>query len=103
MFSKSTIKQLLNQYELVQLYTDKVPSQFEPTTTAEENREFQNKRFGTAQLPLYVILKPAGSGKFQEVARYDEGKINNVAAFMEFLEKPLAMNGDNTIAAAPAK
>lgn len=103
MFSKPTIKQLLSQYELVQLYTDKVPTQFEPTTSAAENRELQNKRFGTAQLPLYVILQPIGKGEFREVARYEEGKINDVAAFIQFLEKPLAPNGDRTVAAVPAK
>ncbi len=94
MFSKPSIKQLLSQYELVQLYTDRVPPQFQPTTSAAENRELQNQRFGTAQLPLYVILKPTGRGGFQEVARYEEGKINDVPAFMQFLEKPLMPAGN---------
>jgi hypothetical protein len=98
-FSKPAIKQLFSQYELVQLYTDKVPTQFEPTTGAAENRALQNERFGTAQLPLYVILKPTGNGGFQEVARYDEGKINNVQAFIQFLQKPLTPDGSLAAAA----
>ncbi len=93
MFSKAAIKDLLNQYTLVQLYTDAVPPQYQPTTSAEENRKFQQEKFGTAQLPLYVILKPLHDGKFEEVDRYDEGKINNVSAFAQFLMKPLAAIG----------
>jgi len=77
----------------VQLYTDNVPPRFQPTTTAEENREFQFANFGERQLPLYVILDPLGDGKFKEVARYKEGKINNVPAFADFLRKPLNGNG----------
>jgi hypothetical protein len=91
-FSKPSIKQLLGQYELVQLYTDKVPPQFESTTSAAENRALQNDKFGTAQLPLYVILKPTGHGKFEEVGRYEEGKINDLAGFVQFLEQPLKAN-----------
>jgi hypothetical protein len=91
-FSKPPIKQLLSRYELVQLYTDRVPVQFEPTTSAAENRALQNDRFGSAQLPLYVILKPTGNGQFEEVDRYVEGKINDVPGFMQFLEKPLGQN-----------
>jgi hypothetical protein len=88
-FSLRTIKKLLGQYTLVQLYTDVVPERFQPTTSPEENKEFQREVFKTAQLPLYVIVKPTGAGKFQEVDRYDEGKINDVARFTEFLQGPL--------------
>jgi hypothetical protein len=81
---------LLNRYTLVQLYTDRVPPYFQPTTSAQENKTLQIDGFGTAQLPLYVILKPLGDGKYQEVDRYLEGKINDVDAFMNFLRKPLS-------------
>jgi thiol:disulfide interchange protein DsbD len=87
------------------MYTDKVPdekyptkvrSQFRGSTTrqqndAELNRVFQQKAFGSIQLPLYAILKPTATGKIEIVDTYNEGKINNVAAFAEFLKKPLAM------------
>jgi hypothetical protein len=84
----------------VQLYTDKVPAYYQPTTSAEENRKLLNDKFGTAQLPTYVILKPLGNGEYQEISRYEEGKINNVEAFLEFLRKPLEGSGARTIAQA---
>jgi len=89
-FSKPIIKDLLSRYALVQLYTDRVPPQYEPTTSADVNRAFLNEKFGTAQLPLYVIVKPLGDGKYEEVGRYDEGKINSVTAFTDFLRRHLS-------------
>jgi thiol:disulfide interchange protein DsbD len=98
-FSRKEVKALLKRYSLVQLYTDKVPNrfyspeeqaQFKDSTTqqredAYNNLEFQRKEFGTEQLPLYVILKPTKDGRWEKVASYEEGKINNIAEFMEFL------------------
>lgn len=93
MFSKPEIKQLLDRYVIVQLYTDKVPLKIQqPATSAEENRDLLMNRFESAQLPLYVIL----NADDKEIARYDEGKINNVDAFAEFLRKPLTTNGNGT-------
>lgn len=89
MFSKARFKNLLSQYSLVQLHTDKVPPIYQRATTAEENKKFQQENFGSLQLPLYVILKPLADGKFQEVGRYVEGKINDEDAFAKFLEEPL--------------
>ena len=89
MFSQPTIEQLLSQYTLVELYTDVVPPQHQPTTSADENRAFLSDNFGTAQLPLYVVLKPLGDGQYEEVDRYDKGKINNPSEFAEFLRKHL--------------
>ena len=96
MFSRPFIKDLLSRYTLVQLYTDRVPPQFEPTTSAEENRTFLSEKFGTAQLPLYVIVKPLENGKYEEIGRYDEGKINNVSAFAQFLRGHLPSQGEIT-------
>jgi hypothetical protein len=91
-FSRPEIKELLDRYVIVQLYTDKIPAKVQPpATTAEENKELQFNRFESAQLPLYVILAPDGKDG-TEVARYEEGKINNVEAFAEFLRKPLTSN-----------
>lgn len=101
MFSKPFIKDLLSRYTLVQLYTDRVPPQFEPTTSAEENRTFLSQKFGTAQLPLYVIVKPLGDGKYAEIARYDEGKINNISAFAQFLRGNLPATTEITQVKAP--
>ena len=102
-FPKPTVRDLMKQYSLVQLYTDKVPNRY---YTAEElaafgnstdrqrkdadaNLAFQRKEFDTEQLPLYVILEPLPDGSYRKVARYDEGKINDVAAFVQFLKQPL--------------
>ena len=97
-FTKSDVKDLLDKYELVQLYTDDVPAaayQVPPDQEARKaeasaNLGFQKKLFGTEQLPLYAILAPQASGKVKVVAVYDEGKINDVAAFTAFLKQPLA-------------
>ncbi|HMF11214.1 MAG TPA: hypothetical protein VKE94_02880 [Gemmataceae bacterium] len=96
MFSKPEIKGLLDQFVVVDLYTDKVPAYvMRPATTVSENKQLQDERFGDERLPLYVILKPDGK-EGEEVARYEEGKINKVDAFAEFLRKPLAANGNGT-------
>lgn len=101
MFSKPEIKELLDKYVIVQLYTDSVPPRIKrPASSAEENAELLTGRFQTAQLPLYVILKPDGADG-EVIAQYDEGKINNVEAFAEFLRKPLPASG--TRAHADAK
>jgi thiol:disulfide interchange protein DsbD len=103
-FSRSDIRNLLGRYSLVQLYTDLVPNRlYRPDevaafgsdtsrqkTDAEANRDFENKRFNTSQLPLYLILRPRSDGGYDEIARYDEGKINDVNAFTQFLRQPLA-------------
>jgi thiol:disulfide interchange protein DsbD len=102
-FTRKEIKELLQRYVLVQLYTDVVPDRLysakeqaelgsgtaRQREDAARNLAFQRKEFGTEQLPLYVILRPTPDGGFKEVARYDEGKINNVNAFTKFLRTPL--------------
>jgi hypothetical protein len=35
------------------------------------------------------VLKPTAEGPVEVVGVYNEGKINNVGAFAEFLKKPL--------------
>ena len=57
------------------------------------NLWFQREAFGTEQLPLYVILEPLPDGGVGVVDTYPEGKINNEAAFAEFLGKPLGETG----------
>jgi hypothetical protein len=89
-FSQPAVQQLLNQYVLVQLYTDAVPDAYQPTTSAKENLKLRDERFKVAQLPFYVILRPQGNGSYDEVDRYEEGRITNEAGFMSFLGRPLA-------------
>ena len=57
---------------------------------ARANQGFQDSRFGTLQLPLYVILDPQADGRVVVRGVYDEGKINAVPRFVEFLAAPLA-------------
>lgn len=98
-FTRTAVRDLLRKYTLVQLYTDRVPNHLYPTdersklgsgtarqtAEGEANRAFQGQRFNDTQLPLYVILEPLADGGFREVARYNEGKINNPEDFEEFL------------------
>ncbi len=101
-FSRSNIQTLFHPYSLVQMFTDKVPdkyyaadlrSSFTNTNRQQEdaraNLEFQNEVFQNQQLPLYVILEPLPDGTIRVVDKYEEGKINNVEAFAQFLKKPV--------------
>lgn len=104
MFSQPEIKRLFEPYVFVQLYTDRVPTEFyapavrakfggslsRPIEDAEvANAGFLRKVFGTIQLPLYAILEPrADDDHIDVVAIYNEGVINNVNAFADFLRLP---------------
>jgi thiol:disulfide interchange protein len=96
-FPKPEVRELLNRYQTVQLFTDTVPEDmYVPRArTADRNDQdavvnldFQLKVFKTEQLPLYAILEPRVDGKTQIVAVYTEGRINNEAAFIQFLKSP---------------
>lgn len=96
-FIKPEVKELFKQYSLVQMYTDTIPEVFYESAPglsrqdadAGVNLRFEKQAFGEEQLPLYVILKPEPTGKTTLVGVYNEGKINNEAAFIEFLKKGL--------------
>jgi thiol:disulfide interchange protein len=96
-FPKPQVAELLKQYRLVQLYTDTVPESLytappslaKRDADAQSNLAFQLKYFQNEQLPLYVVLKHDSAGKIQVVAIYEEGKINDEAAFIAFLKKGL--------------
>lgn len=96
-FPRPDVNGLLRRYSLVQLYTDEVPVDFytappvkkDRDREAEANLDFQERAFGTQQLPLYVILEPLATGSVRVVGVYDEGKINDVPRFVAFLSKPL--------------
>ena len=105
-FTRPVIAELMKKYQLVEMYTDKVPPNFYPSDAsidvdrlrddADVNLAFQKKAFDTEQLPLYVILDPAPGGnknKIEVVGIYAEGKINDVAGFQQFLREPLSGSG----------
>jgi thioredoxin-related protein len=93
-FPKPEVREALAGYVRVQLYTDTIPEEFYTRAPAEEkreseaevNRKFQKTALGTEQLPLYVVLKPLSDGKLAIVGIYEEGKINDVAKFVKFLQ-----------------
>jgi thiol:disulfide interchange protein DsbD len=100
-FPRPEIKERMDKYVLVALYTDIVPAYLYPpkerskltlsrqNEDAKKNLEFQREHFGTEQLPLYAVVEPDGKGGWRKVAVYDEGKINDVAAFEAFLSDGL--------------
>jgi thiol:disulfide interchange protein DsbD len=96
-FTRPEVRDLLRRYTLVQMYTDHVPAEFyadpppllDRKLEAASNLEFQKEVFQDQRLPLYAVLEPQAGGKVRVVGVYDEGKINEVGRFVEFLKKPL--------------
>src|SRR5439155_25737061 len=86
-FTRPEVRQRLSRFELVQLYTDRIPNEMYPpevrkkfgddTEKQEEdarpNRELMAKFKGKAA-PRYVVVEPTTDG-YKEVARYDKGLI----------------------------
>ena len=91
-FSREDVKKLFKRYHLVQQYTDEVRAAFYPSPVdlnrreaeAKANLAFQDDRFGTQQLPLYVVIE-VQRDKLLVRGDYKEGKINSVDKFKEFL------------------
>jgi len=93
-FPLPEVRKELKKHRLVQMYTDTVPARDYQTAPkpqwqerdAAANLELQERKFGTLQLPLYVVLKPEpGSTRVKVQGVYGEGKINNKDEFVEFL------------------
>jgi hypothetical protein len=80
------VKELLQNYVLVQLYTNAVPAGRQQSISPEQAAQYQIDRFEDNRLPLYGILEPDGS-EGRVVGKYDEGKINDVEAFKRFLRE----------------
>lgn len=97
-FTRPEVAKLMRRYVGVKLYTDTVPVELtsaDPPTLAQRNAEakrnkkYQVDEYKTEQLPLYVILEVKADGTTKLVDVYQEGKINDVPAFVEFLRNPL--------------
>jgi thiol:disulfide interchange protein len=98
-FPLDAVSRWMERYTKVQLYTDVVPKYLYPDRTptdaernsdAGRNQKIQIDRFGSEQLPLYIVLEPQANGEARLLGIYEEGKINNVDAFVEFLKAPFA-------------
>lgn len=96
-FPQASIREELQQFEKVKLYTDEVPAQSyhtdpghdERVKEARANRDFQKAVFRDYALPLYAVLMPQADGRVKVVGVYDEGKINDPAKFATFLKGSL--------------
>lgn len=75
-FPETEVHNLLKQYVRVQLYTDGREA------VHKHNREFQESRFGTVALPLYVVISPDG-----ETISSFPGMTRDKSVFVKFLEK----------------
>ena len=99
-FSKRYVRDLMEPYLIVKLYSDLVPLQYyspsmrtsltlqRQKADAAANLDFERKIFNNEQLPLYAILEPQKDGTVKVLAVYDEGRINNETAFADFLRDP---------------
>jgi cytochrome c biogenesis protein CcdA len=99
-FPRPNVFALFEPYIVVKMFTDTVPKKYyaedakdlrngnRQESDADVNLRFQKKIFDTEQLPLYVILEPQLDDTIQVVRVYDEGRINNEAAFADFLRNP---------------
>ncbi|MCS7167367.1 MAG: hypothetical protein RMI91_07190 [Gemmatales bacterium] len=101
MFSLPEVQKRLHQYVQVYLFTDIVPAVFQPSPPPEWNRDFQWQAFGDAQLPLYVVLEPVNERQARLVGIYNEGKINDVAAFLRFLDTSLTAPASRAVDIPP--
>ncbi|QJW95672.1 protein-disulfide reductase DsbD family protein [Frigoriglobus tundricola] len=95
-FPQSAIREDLQQFEKVKLYTDEVPAALYGTdpgrqvrkAEAKANGEFQNSVFKDIALPMYVVLVPQPDGAVK-VLGLTEGKINDTGDFSKFLKDSL--------------
>ena len=96
-FPVGRVRALLDQYTLVRLYTDDVPAALyddppppaQRRADADRNDALLRTKFGTSQLPTYVILEPQPVGDPKVVGVYPEGRIDDVPGFVKFLQEPL--------------
>jgi hypothetical protein len=100
-FSLPNVKAEFARFTLLKLYTDTVPLEYysseqikdtkqaiedRQTEDADANKQFQQKRFGTSQLPLYAIIEPVGDD-FKVIAAYPLAVIREESDFVAFLQK----------------
>jgi thiol:disulfide interchange protein DsbD len=92
-FPQAAIREELQQFEKVKLYTDEVPAGLYATdpggrarkAEARANSDFQNDVFKDIALPMYVVLVPQPDGAVKVIGMR-EGKINDAGEFAAFLK-----------------
>jgi len=91
-FTKPEISNLLEKYELVELYIDVVPTRLAQLgQNAKKNLELLQNKFQASWVPFYVILDPLPDGGIKEVDRYEPGSgAIDVPAFRQFLNNSIA-------------
>ncbi|MEJ5276692.1 MAG: hypothetical protein WHU94_12350 [Thermogemmata sp.] len=102
-FTQPRIRQLLERYHRVQLYTDEIPASlyavdpgsYDRTREAQANRLFKIDLFGNDQLPLYVVMHVLPDGGVRVWGAYDEGKINEPERFAAWLAAALGATSSN--------
>lgn len=93
-FPQPAIREEIQKFEKVQLYTDWLPAAAyasDPGLAARKaearaNRDFQTAVFKDIKLPLYAVMMPQADGKLKLIGTYEEGKINDPAQFAAFLK-----------------
>ncbi|AMV23046.1 Thiol:disulfide interchange protein DsbD precursor [Gemmata sp. SH-PL17] len=96
-FPQPAVREEMQRFEKVQLYTDWLPAasySSDPGLAARKaearvNRDFQTEVFKDIKLPLYAVLMPQADGKLKLIGTYEEGKINDPAQFAAFLKDSL--------------
>lgn len=83
-FPRPEVVEAFSRLTLLKLYTDTVPAGTNQKPDASGALTLRETTFKSAALPLYAILRPAGD-RFEIVRTYDEGVINDVPRFVEFL------------------
>ncbi len=85
-FPKPDVKALLDEYVVVQLYTDDLGTDAEGHVIGEKYQRYQSDRFGTFSLPFYATLTPEG----ETVATYG-GLIRDTEEFKNFLRQAIGV------------
>jgi thiol:disulfide interchange protein len=92
-FPQAAVREELQKFEKVKLYTDEVPAALYLTDPGKKQRDadaaangdFQLAVFKDSALPLYAVLVQEG-GQVKVIGVYPEGKINDPAKFVQFLK-----------------
>jgi thiol:disulfide interchange protein DsbD len=86
-FPLPEVKAALERHVLLQLYVDQVPPGRDQQPGGTEAARLRDVDFGKpAGLPVYSLIRPKDDG-FEIVGIYEEGLIQNVPGFVDFLTK----------------